>query len=148
MHDKSYRNLAIELIVHFIIMYLVMFTMIATLDHFNFNLNNVYMTLMMVAPMTILMLVLMRSMYQNKRLNWVIGLGAVVVFAASFYAMRSQAAIGDKELIRGMIPHHSGAILMCEQASLRDPEVVALCGEIVEAQEREISQMQAILDRL
>ena len=148
MHGHSYRNLALELILDFIIMYLVMYTMIATLDHFYFNLNNVYMTLMMVAPMTILMLVLMRSMYQNKRVNWAIGLGAVVVFAASFYAMRTQAAIGDKELIRGMIPHHSGAILMCEQASLTDPEVVALCGEIVEAQEREISQMQAILDRL
>jgi len=47
-----------------------------------------------------------------------------------------------------MIPHHSGAILMCEQASLKDPEVIALCDDIVEAQKREISQMQAILDRL
>lgn len=148
MHSHSYRNLAFELILDFIIMYLVMYTMIATLDHFYFNLNNVYMTLMMVAPMTILMLVMMRSMYQNKRANLTIAIGAVVIFAASFYAMRNQAAIGDKELIRGMIPHHSGAILMCEQASLTDPEVVALCGEIVEAQEREISQMQAILDRL
>ncbi|WP_426026082.1 DUF305 domain-containing protein [Brevundimonas sp. TSRC1-1] len=148
MHGHSYRNLALELILDFIIMYLVMYTMIATLDHFYFNLNNVYMTLMMVAPMTVLMLVLMRSMYQNKRVNWMIGLGAVVVFAASFYAMRTQAAIGDKELIRGMIPHHSGAILMCEQASLTDPEIVPLCGEIVEAQKREINQMQSILDRL
>lgn len=148
MHGHSYRNLAFELILDFIIMFLVMYTMIASLDHFYFNLNNVYMTLMMVAPMTILMLVMMRSMYQNKRINWAIGLGAVVVFAASFYGMRTQAAIGDKELIRGMIPHHSGAILMCEQASLTDPEIVALCSEIVEAQEREISQMQAILDRL
>lgn len=148
MHGHSYRNLAFELILDFIIMYLVMYTMIATLDHFYFNLNNVYMTLMMVAPMTILMLVMMRSMYQNKRANLIIAIGAVVIFAASFYAMRSQAAIGDKELIRGMIPHHSGAILMCEQASLTDPELVALCDEIVEAQEREISQMQAILNRL
>lgn len=148
MHGHTYRNLAFELIVDFVIMYLVMYSMIASLDHFYFNLNNVYMTLMMVAPMTILMLVLMRSMYPNKRLNWAIGLGAVVVFAASLYAMRAQAAIGDKELLRGMIPHHSGAILMCEQASLKDPEVIALCDDIVEAQKREISQMQAILDRL
>ena len=148
MHGHSYRNLAFELILDFVIMYLVMYTMIATLDHFYFNLNNVYMTLMMVAPMTVLMLVLMRSMYQNKRVNWAIGLGAVVVFATSFYGMRTQAAIGDKELIRGMIPHHSGAILMCEQASLTDPEVVALCRDIREAQAREISQMEAILARL
>ena len=77
MHGKSYRNLAIELIVHFMIMYLVMYTMIAAFDHFYFNLNNVYMTLMMVTPMALLMLVLMRSMYGNKRANLIIAIGAV-----------------------------------------------------------------------
>ena len=147
MHGKSYRNLTIELILHFIVMYLVMYTMIATLDHFYFNLNNVYMTLMMVTPMALLMLVLMRSMYENKRANLAIAIGAVVIFAGSFYAMRSQAAIGDRELIRGMIPHHSGAILMCENASITDPEIKSLCGEIVAAQRKEIAQMEALLAR-
>lgn len=148
MHGNSYRNLVIELIAHFIIMYLVMYTMIAAFDHFYFNLNNVYMTLMMVTPMALLMLVLMRSMYGNKRANLIIAIGAVVIFAGSFYAMRSQAAIGDKELIRGMIPHHSGAILMCGKAKLTDPELITLCDEIIDAQEREIAQMQAVLERL
>jgi uncharacterized protein (DUF305 family) len=46
-----------------------------------------------------------------------------------------------------MIPHHSGAILMCEQASLSDREIVELCGKIVQAQKEEIAQMQAILAR-
>ena len=46
-----------------------------------------------------------------------------------------------------MIPHHSGAILMCQQASLTDPEVLGLCEEIVSSQEREIAQMKAILAR-
>ncbi len=58
----SYRSFGVELIVDFIIMYLVMYTMIASLNHFYFNLNNVYMTLMMVSPMAILMLIFMRSM--------------------------------------------------------------------------------------
>jgi len=148
MHAHSYRNLAIELLIDFVIMYLVMFTMIATLDHFRFNLNNVYTTLMMVAQMAVVMLLSMRSMFQNRRANWIIIGVAAVVFAASFYAMRTQAAINDQELIRGMIPHHSGAILMCEKAKLIDPELIALCDEIIVAQEREIAQMQAILDRL
>ncbi|KAK0350010.1 hypothetical protein LTR94_030771, partial [Friedmanniomyces endolithicus] len=55
-----YRSLYLELALDFVIMYLVMYTMIATLGHFYLNLNNVYMTLMMVAPMAVLMLVFMR----------------------------------------------------------------------------------------
>jgi uncharacterized protein (DUF305 family) len=46
-----------------------------------------------------------------------------------------------------MIPHHSGAILMCERASVTDPEIVALCRSITESQQKEIAQMQAILQR-
>ena len=143
----SYRSLAIELILDFIIMYLVMYTMIASLDHFYFNLNNVYMTLMMVSPMAILMLVFMRSMYPSKRTNLMIGGAAALIFAVSFYGMRTQAVVGDTEFLRSMIPHHSGAILMCREASLTDPEVLALCDEIVRSQEREIAEMKAILAR-
>ena len=47
-----------------------------------------------------------------------------------------------------MIPHHSGAILMCEEAKLTDPEIRQLCGEIIQAQKDEISQMKRIMDRL
>lgn len=143
----SYRSLAIELILDFVIMYLVMYTMIASFDHFHFNLNNVYMTLMMVSPMAILMLVFMRSMYPARRANLLIGGAAALVFAFSFYGMRTQAAVGDAEFLRSMIPHHSGAILMCREASLTDPEVLALCDEIISSQTREIARMKAILAR-
>lgn len=143
----SYRSFAIELVLDFIIMYLVMYTMIASLDHFYFNLNNVYMTLMMVSPMAILMLVFMRSMYPSKRTNLLIGGAAALVFAVSFWGMRTQAAVGDAEFLRSMIPHHSGAILMCKEAELKNPEVLGLCEEIVSSQAREIAQMKALLAR-
>lgn len=143
----SYRSFGIELILDFIIMYLVMYTMIASFDHFYLNLNNVYMTLMMVSPMAILMLVFMRSMYPSKRTNLLIGGAAALVFAFSFWGMRTQAAVDETEFLRSMIPHHSGAILMCQQASLTDPEVLDLCEEIVSSQEREIAQMKALLAR-
>jgi hypothetical protein len=145
--NSSYWFLALETVADFIIMYLVMYTMIASLAHFHLNLNNVYMTLMMVAPMTAIMLVSMRSMFPSPKINLAIGAGAVLVFLASFLAMRSQAAIGNAEFLRAMIPHHSGAILMCGQASITDPEIVALCEDIVSAQKREIAQMEAILQR-
>jgi hypothetical protein len=63
----SYKGLIIELLIDFVIMYLVMYTMIASLDHLLVNLNNFYMTLMMVAPMTVVMLVAMRSMFPARR---------------------------------------------------------------------------------
>jgi len=61
--------------------------------------------------------------------------------------MRTQAGIGNAEFLRAMIPHHSGAILMCEKASITDPEIVALCQGITKSQSQEIEQMEAILAR-
>jgi hypothetical protein len=148
MSKGGYWRFGLELVIDFVIMYLVMYTMIATLDHFYFNLNNVYMTLMMVAPMAVVMLLSMRSMFPSRRANWVIVAVAVVVFGISFWGMRSQAAIGDAEFVRSMVPHHSGAILMCREASLTDPELIALCDGIIAGQQSEIEQMQAILERL
>jgi hypothetical protein len=147
MKQGHYRGLAIELTLDFIVMYLVMYTMIATLRHFHLNLNNLYMTLMMVAPMTIIMLVSMRSMFPSQRLNWLVIAGAAAVFLLSFAGMRTQAGIGNSEFLRAMIPHHSGAILMCEKASITDPEILALCREITKSQSQEIAQMEAILAR-
>jgi uncharacterized protein (DUF305 family) len=146
-HTGHYWRLAIELLIDFAIMYLVMYSMIATLDHFHLNLNNVYMTLMMVAPMAVVMLVAMRSMFPSRRLNLIVAALAVAGFAIGWFGMRTQAAIGNSEFLRAMIPHHSGAVLMCEQAPVTDPEIVALCRQIVESQQREIAQMEAILAR-
>jgi hypothetical protein len=50
-------------------------------------------------------------------------------------------------MTRAMIPHHSGAILMCKEASLHDRELVALCEQIVKSQQAEIAQMEEILAR-
>jgi len=143
-----YGHFGIELVIDFIIMFFVMYTMIATLDHLYLNINNLYMTLMMVAPMAIVMLVSMRSMFPKKTLNIVIGVVAALVFLLSFIGMRTQAAVGDVQFLRSMIPHHSGAILMCGEADLKDPEIITLCQQIITSQQQEIKQMQTILQRL
>ncbi len=144
----GYALFALELAVDFAIMYLIMYTMIATLDHFRLNLNNVYMTLMMVTPMALVMLIAMRSMFPSRRLNMAIGIVAIMLFAAAFWAMREQIAIGDREFLRSMIPHHSGAILMCREASLTDPEILRLCDQIIASQRAEIELMEAMLERM
>jgi len=47
---------------------------------------------------------------------------------------------------RSMIPHHSGAILMCEEAPIHDPEIKVLCEGIVKSQAEEIALMEAMLE--
>jgi uncharacterized protein (DUF305 family) len=46
-----------------------------------------------------------------------------------------------------MIPHHAGAILMCENAGVEATDIKALCKSIIASQRSEIEQMQAMLKR-
>ncbi len=70
-HDKgkAYRNFAIEMAIDFTIMHFVMYTMIDTVAHLYLNINNVYMTLMMVAPMALLMNETERSSHRTTLSN-------------------------------------------------------------------------------
>jgi len=142
-----YLMLSANLLVSAVIMYFVMFTMIWSVGDLFHNLNTFYMALMMVTPMGMLMLAMMGSMYRNARLNGALHAGFVLVFVLSFYAMRDQSLVGDRQFLRSMIPHHSGAILMCERAAIDDAEIRDLCAGIIASQAREIEQMKAILAR-
>jgi uncharacterized protein (DUF305 family) len=62
--------------------------------------------------------------------------------------IRDQTAITDKQFLRSMIPHHAGAILMCEEAAIRNRKIKELCAAIVSSQQPEIDQMKAILAEL
>lgn len=58
-----------------------------------------------------------------------------------------QAGIDDRQFLRSMIPHHAGAILVCERAALTDSEVRRLCRQIIDVQEREVAEMNVMLTR-
>lgn len=147
-HGRPYLAFAVNMALSLAAMYLVMFAMIDGWRDFYNNLNTFYMALAMVAPMGILMLATMGGMYRRKRLNLALHAGFVLLFVVAFAATRMQGLIDDRQFIRSMIPHHSGAILMCREARLADPELVDLCGAIVEAQRSEIERMEAIVARL
>ncbi|WP_253374049.1 MULTISPECIES: CopM family metallochaperone [Methylorubrum] len=55
----------------------------------------------------------------------------------------------DVDFVRGMIPHHRGAIDMAKIAleHSKDPEIRKLAEDIVKAQDTEIAQMEAFLKR-
>ena len=147
MARKNYRMLGATAIGMLILMYLIMFTMIYSLGEFIQNLNFVYMAIMMATPMVVMMPLMMPAMYPDRKLNRLIYLGSAALFLLAFAGIRAQAFVGDTQFLRSMIPHHSGAILMCERAAIKDPEIKALCGEIIRSQKQEIAQMKQILHR-
>ncbi|HEX7886057.1 MAG TPA: DUF305 domain-containing protein [Phenylobacterium sp.] len=148
---QHYVMLAVNLALSLAIMYFAMFAMIFGWGEFIQNINFFYMALVMWAPMAIVMLLTMKAMYMNTKLNVVLHVAFVAIFVLSLIGIRAQGLVGDRQFVRSMIPHHSGALLMCKEASLKDPELRALCfgpDGIIESQTREIGQMKAILERL
>jgi hypothetical protein len=145
---NNYTKFLLMMTTSFIIMYGVMFLNVDKPEHVYISTTRVYMTLLMVAPMAVVMLGFMWKMYENIKVNVIILMVSAVIFAAAFFLLRSQSLIGDVQYLKGMIPHHSSAILNSEEATLRDPEVKQLAEEIIKAQEEEIAKMKAILERM
>lgn len=146
--SRPYLKFWIMMALSFVVMYAAMFTMIDGWHDYRNNLNMVYMTITMWAPMGIIMLLAMRGMYTRTTTNVALLVVFAVLAVVSFGATRTQTLIDDRQFIDSMIPHHSGAILMCQEAALRDPDLIDLCGEIIESQRAEIEQMEQIGARL
>jgi uncharacterized protein (DUF305 family) len=103
---------------------------------------------LMTAPMVVIEILLMRAMYQNKRANLMIVAASILALGTFFVLIRQQTAISDTQFLRSMIPHHAGAILMCENAPIKDAELKQLCTAIISSQRSEINQMKAKLNKL
>lgn len=148
-HGKMhYIHLAVMTVLSFIAMFALMYSMVDRFANVYPNLNQFYMAATMAAPMVIIELLVMRSMYPDMKLNLIVGGVALVVLVLSYAAIRAQTGIGDVQFVKSMIPHHAGALLMCEQAPLKDAELKKLCADIIKGQQQEIDQMKSILARL
>lgn len=151
MHSMStthYVRLFLMIAVSFGSMYVLMYAMVNSLDNVYSSLNQFYMAGLMTAPMAIIELVLMGAMYHNKKLNAVIIAASLVALGVFWALIRQQTAISDKQFLRSMIPHHAGAILMCDKALLRDADIKDLCRAITSGQQSEIELMKAKLSQL
>jgi hypothetical protein len=141
----AYGKLFLALGLSLVVMFPLTMAFVAQWSHFHLNLSNFYMAVAMVAPMGLIMLGVMRGMFPDRRLNAGLVIGFVALFALGLWLGRTEAFVGDAQFLRAMIPHHSRAILVCQEAALTDPEIEQLCGQIISSQQEEIDIMNQML---
>jgi hypothetical protein len=141
----SYRRFAAMIAASTVIMFGLMYLNTWALEHVRFSQTRLWMALVMGATMAVVMLGFMWGMYRDRRLNLIILGAAAVVVAGSLALVRSQRTVDDVGYMKAMIPHHSIAVMTSERARIRDPRVRDLADRIIEAQVREIAEMDALI---
>lgn len=137
-----YPRLYLMAALSFIAMYILMYAMVDRFSNVYANLNQAYMAGLMAAPMIVIEVVLMAMMYPDKRKNAAVIAVSVVVGLSCWILIRQQGAISNAQFLRSMIPHHAGAVLMCEKLRADDPDIKTLCSAIITSQKAEIDQMK------
>lgn len=107
-------------------------------DDMRFHLNDVYMALLMTSWMVVL-----GALYEGHKMQIIWGSFGVLLF---IYMIRRQIFIDKTQFIRGMIPHHSMAILMAEniKKNTSDKNVIILANNIITTQKSEIDYMKSL----
>ena len=129
-----------------VVMFLLTYTNSYAWGHVRWSEERVYMALLMGGAMAVVMLGFMWSMHGNLKANLAIFGAAFVLMGVALWLSRSQQFVDDREYMKGMIPHHSIAILTSEHADIDDLRVCELSNEIIRAQREEIAEMDWLID--
>ena len=107
-------------------------------NHIRFHLNDVYMAILMTCWMVVL-----DGIYYTNTLHIILGIFGVAI---TIYLIRNQIFINDGQFMKGMIPHHSMAILMANKIKEKstDKNIIDLANNIIESQNKEIEYMQKL----
>lgn len=128
-------------------MFLLMYThSYQIFEHAWFSETRLFMTLIMGGSMMIIMLSFMLMMYKDPKMNAGIFIGGFLILILGIWLVRSQITVDDVDYMEGMIPHHSIAILTSERAGIEDPRVRKLAEDIIEAQRKEIKEMEWLIE--
>ena len=139
---KFFLMIATSTLVMFVLMYLNSYQ----LSHVFFSETRTYMAIYMGAIMAVVMLLFMLNMYKDKKKNSVVLGISIISFVGALFLVRSQITVNDQSWMSAMIPHHSIAILTSDRANIKDKRVQELATNIIEAQRREIKEMQWLLN--
>jgi hypothetical protein len=144
---RMYLRFGLMISTSTVVMFVLTYTNVFSIDHVRWSEERLYMALLMGAAMALVMLAFMRSMmYRNRTLNLVIVALALALGGTSLYLSRTQTLVDDEAYMRGMIPHHSIAILTSERAQIDDVRVRELADGIIRAQRKEIKEMDWLIE--
>jgi hypothetical protein len=104
---------------------------------FRFSLNDFYMVGLMTGWMLFFM-----GLFTFRLGKCLFGLGLVILF---FVLIRTQAFINEIQFLKGMIPHHSMAILMSKRLEKKPNSIQHLLDQIIQTQQKEIIIMKQYL---
>jgi len=109
------------------------------------NLGKVYMSIIMAGLMLFLEVMMHDHQYNIFSLNLYVLLASLV--ALFVYLYRYQIAIDDKQYLKGMIEHHSMALLTSEEIlkKTNNYNVAKLAKNIIQEQQDEINSMKKLL---
>lgn len=144
--SREYARFGAMIATSTVVMFVLTYTNTYAWDHVRWSEERVYMALLMGGAMSIVMLGFMWGMHRNTKANLAIIAGGLALMGVALYLSRSQRFVDDREYMKGMIPHHSIAILTSERADIDDLRVRELSEEIIRAQRREIAEMDWLID--
>jgi hypothetical protein len=145
MQKKMYLRFAAMITTSMVVMYWTMFAGTWEWSHVQFSQSRVFMALTMGGAMGLVMLAWMLNMYKNMKGNIAIVAVSLLLLGGGIALDRTQATVQDSAWMNAMIPHHSLAITRSERADITDARVCQLAVEIIRAQEREIAEMEWLI---
>lgn len=110
-----------------------------SLDDIRISLNDTYMVFLMTGWMFLFM-----GLYDRTLSVVLFGL---VLTITMFIAIRTQFLVTEKEYLKGMIPHHSMAVLMSKRLKEKPHTIEKLLTSIIQSQTKEIVFMKERLSR-
>jgi len=141
----SYARFGAMIVTATVVMFGLMYLNTYALDHVWFSQTRAWMAVVMGAAMAVVMLAFMLNMYKSSKVNIGIAVLSGVLFAGALWLVRSQETVNDISYMKAMIPHHSIAIMTSRRSHIRDPRVRKLADGIIEAQVREIGEMEKLI---
>ena len=145
-HQSKWPTFAAMIATSIVTMFVLKYSNVYEAGHIWFSQTRMWMALMMGMAMIVIMLGFMWGMYRTLMTKVVVMVGALIGFAVFLFLARSQTTVDDHAYMKAMIPHHSIAVLTSRRAQISDPRVRELADAIIEAQVKEIAQMELLLE--